>query len=348
MSRLIFALVMALGVVGALFAGAAFGDELEERLREAREQLDVAAERLAEVNREMYQVELSEGRAAKRAMLGVLLNDSGDENGIVIEGVTPGGGAEQAGLQSGDRLVAIGGVRLDTGEESPGHLLGDVLKAMSPGDITTVEYVRDDNLVVADVTTQSKHDFVMKKLALEFDDFAGDFSAELSEKFEGLEELKALQDLGKLEALRELGDLGELLTSVITVGGPLRLEDVDPDLGEYFGIDAGVLVLSPPAEDSELKAGDILLEVDGDPVTSAQRALEQLALGDAEVTARVLRQGDEKEVAIDCAELSRHGNLAITHGPKMIQIRRGLSGDHDVEVEILLDKDDTEPNADGG
>ena len=106
---------------------------------------------------------------------------------------------------------------MDTGEESPGHLLGDVLKAMSPGDITTVEYVRDDNLVVADVTTQSKHDFVMKKLALEFDDFAGDFSAELSEKFEGLEELKALQDLGKLEALRELGDLGELLTSVITV-----------------------------------------------------------------------------------------------------------------------------------
>lgn len=348
MSRLLSALVMALGIVGALFAGAAFGDELEERLREAREQLDAAAERLAEVNREMYQVELSEGRSGKRAMLGVLLNDSGDENGIVIEGVTPGGGAEQAGLQSGDRLVAIGGVRLDSGEESPGHLLGDVLKGMSPGDTTTVEYVRDDNLVAADVTTGSKHDFVMKKLALEFDDLGGDFSAELSEKFEGLKELKALQDLGKLEALRELGDLGELLTSVITVGGPLRLEDLDSDLAGYFGVDAGVLVLSPPAEDSELKAGDILLEVDGDPVTSAQQALEQLALGDAEVTARVIRQGDEKEVAVDCAELSRHSSLAITHGPKMIQIRRGHPGDHDVEVEILLDEDDAEPNADGG
>lgn len=335
--------------VVAGFAGFAFADELEERLREAREQLDAAAERVAQLHREMYEVEKAEGRYGKRAMLGVLLDDAGDENGLVIDGVTPNGGAEQAGMRAGDRLVAIGGVRLDQGgAESPGHLLGDVLKGLEPGDVTSVEYVRNENLVVADVTTQAKRDYVMKKLVGEMDHLDPALSAELAREFKDLEELQELKALGKLEALHELGDLGELISNVITVGGPLQLEDMDPELASYFGVDQGVLVLSPPSDDSELKAGDILLEVDGGSVTSAQEALQQLALGDSEIAATVMRKGQEQAVVIDCAELSRHSSLAITHGPKMIQIRRGADGDEDVRVEILLDDEDQEEDEDSG
>ena len=43
--------LVVLGLAGALLAGFAFADELEDRMREAREQLDQAAERLAELNR---------------------------------------------------------------------------------------------------------------------------------------------------------------------------------------------------------------------------------------------------------------------------------------------------------
>lgn len=328
---------LTLGLLGVLVGGVAFADELEDRIQEAREQLDAAAEKLAQLHREMYDLEKVEGRYGKRAMLGVLLHDAGDENGIVIDGVTPGGGGEQAGLQAGDRLVAIGGVRLDaSAEDSAGHLLSGVLKALEPGDSTTVEYVRDENLVVTEVTTQAKRDYVMKTLVTELDGFGPDFTAQLSREFKDLEELKELKELGKLQALHDLGDLGELLRNVITIGGPLQLEDVDSDLAGYFGVDRGVLVLSPPTEDSELKAGDILLEVDGGPVTSARDALMQLSLGDSEVLATVLRQGQKREVTIDCADLSRHSSLAISHGSKVIQIRRGDNGGHGVEVEILL------------
>ncbi|NIP13403.1 MAG: PDZ domain-containing protein [Pseudomonadales bacterium] len=332
--------VVVAGVTVLLLSGYTFADELEDRLREAREQLDAAAERLAELHRQMYEVEMSEGRYGKRAMLGILLTSMGDDDGLVIAGVTPDGGAKQAGLAAGDRIVAIGGVRLDTGgADKPGKRLSNVVKELEPGDPVEVEYVRDGETVTTEVVTQPKRAFVMKSLAMELDQLDPEFTAELAKEFEDLGELKELKELGKLEALHQLGDLGELIGDMVTVGAPIKLEDMDGDLAGYFGVDEGVLVVAPPSEDSELKSGDVLLELDGRDVTDARDAMKTLAMSDETIDARVLRNGKQRKVSVDCSELTGRHQVAISHGPRVIRIQRGMDGDDDVEVKIVVDEE---------
>jgi hypothetical protein len=326
------------GVAVLLFSGYTVADELEDRLREAREQLDAAAERLAELHRQMYEAEVSEGRYGKRAMLGILLTSMGDDDGLVIAGVTPDGGAKQAGLAAGDRIVAIGGVRLDSGgADKPGKMLSNVIKELEPGDPVTVEYVRDGKTVKVDVVTQPKRAFVMKSLAMELDQLDPEFTAEIAKEFADLGELKELKELGKLEALHELGDLGELIGNVVTVGAPIKLEDMDGDLARYFGVDEGVLVIEPPSEGSELKSGDVLLELEGKEVTNAREAIKTLAMSGETIDARVLRNGKKRKVSIDCSQLSAGDHMAISIDPGIIRIRRGIDGDDEVDVRIVVD-----------
>ena len=75
----------------------------------------------------------------RRAMLGVLLDDGSSEPGALVEDVTPGSAAEQAGLKEGDRIVrmdgkAIADARALTVEISAHHEVGDKV---------TIEYERD-------------------------------------------------------------------------------------------------------------------------------------------------------------------------------------------------------------
>ncbi len=94
-----------------------YNEELEARLDEARKQLDEAAKRLAEIHEQSFEnSRQAYGQAyalnfTQRAMLGVLLD--GDAGGVALVGVTPGSGAADAGLKSGDKLIVIGENRLD-------------------------------------------------------------------------------------------------------------------------------------------------------------------------------------------------------------------------------------------
>ena len=57
----------------------------------------------------------------------------------------------------------------------------------------------------------------------------------------------------------------------------LQLVEVGKDLGEYFGTSEGFLVVKPPADSvSPLKAGDVLLAIDGRKPQSVEHAFEIL------------------------------------------------------------------------
>jgi membrane-associated protease RseP (regulator of RpoE activity) len=75
--------------------------------------------------------------------------------------------------------------------------------------------------------------------------------------------------------------------------------DLNPDLGEYFGTDRGALA-AEVAEGSELglRAGDVVLAVDGREVTGAEQVRRILASygTDEEMRLRVRRRGEEMEV----------------------------------------------------
>ena len=68
--------------------------EIEMRMDEARAQLDAAAQRLAEVSREAFEIDFVE--RSKKPVIGVLLDGYGDDTGLLLEGVTPDGGSNMS------------------------------------------------------------------------------------------------------------------------------------------------------------------------------------------------------------------------------------------------------------
>ena len=69
----------------------------------------------------------------------------GGGKGVVVQDVTPGGPAAQAGLRSGDAIVSVGGKAINTGDE----LVGEV-SIHHPGDKLKIGYLRNGKQ--ADVT----------------------------------------------------------------------------------------------------------------------------------------------------------------------------------------------------
>lgn len=113
-----------------------------------------------------------------------------------------------------------------------------------------------------------------------------------------IEKRRALREAGMLEPdegeweleFHELSELGNyaLQDANVWFGLPmaqgLRLAEIDPELGEYFKTDRGVLVLKAKSDnDLKLKSGDVILQVGKTRVDSPadfMRALRSLDSGD--------------------------------------------------------------------
>lgn len=228
--------------------------ERRERMAAAREGMAEARERMAEAAREMAEAvreaELRDHfdlveryRHGDRAFLGVLISEQG-EHGITVAGLSPDGGAEKAGVVEDDVIVAINGESL-VGDDEPVDVLHEILEDVAPGDAVELVVLRDDETIPLEVvTTAPVSDFRMaaRHLGRVGRDLGRDFD------FEWRERRPARLDR------RERGGL--------------RLADIGEDLGDYFGVDAGVLVLDTPAK-SAFMPGDILKRIDGAAVSSA-------------------------------------------------------------------------------
>jgi hypothetical protein len=286
---------------------------LKAQIEETRQTLDDAASRLADLNMQMFEAEYS-GERSSKPMLGVLIEDHTGGDGIRLVGVTPNMGAADVGMQAGDLLVAVNGYRLDLGDDSM-TALQEAMANVSAGDTVAVEFLRDGVTQQVNVVTQARGDFAMKMgKSLELD-------IDLSE-LEQLKQLKKLKSLESLEALKVLGQIDgmsemqqrEVLQTVneaLTASGigslstlsavkkepGLRLEQIDGDLAGYFGVDSGVLVMSVP-QGSDLKAGDVLLALDGADVGSASAAARKLRTADAAISASVLRERSTLELSL--------------------------------------------------
>lgn len=97
-----------------------------------------------------------------RLGLTVVAGSASDTLGILVDGITAGGPAEKAGLQKGDRLVAIEGVslRLDPADADDAAMQGVVMRRLTRelarhkvGDAVTLRYARDGRTREASVTT---------------------------------------------------------------------------------------------------------------------------------------------------------------------------------------------------
>ena len=276
----------------------------------AREEVAEAAKRLAKLARDQSTLQFSlEG--PRRAFLGVMLGEQSTD-GIVVAGVTPAGGAETAGIQADDIIVALNGETL-TGDRRPVTILHRVLNEVAPGAQVNLVVSRDGEAKSFDIVTSPRAAWSLSP------------AARVSPAGRAGHRLSTPSILHT--QLQRIGQLQPLAGSA----GGLQLVDVGEDLGDYFGVDGGVLVLDAPAK-SELRPGDILRRIDGADVGSSHEAHRLLA-GSAEDEADVEIRRKNRTVSVAVPKTSGWQHRSLLTMPRG-KARVRVDGP-EVEVDII-------------
>jgi predicted metalloprotease with PDZ domain len=220
----------------------------------------------------------------KRGRIGVIVDTkadaAGDKIGARIEGITPGGPAEKAGLKAGDVITrfnttALGGAEAEEDEASgPGMKLIELARRLEPGDSVSIEYRRGTD---------------SRKATLVAEDLGVDGRIEMP-------------DMGHMEGMFPKMEGPEARTFTFAFGPPwggIEMVSLNPDLGDYFGTREGVLVVRAPEDSSlALKGGDVIVSIGGRKPGSPEQAMRILRSYDTgeTVTMDVLRK--QKHVAV--------------------------------------------------
>ena len=224
-----------------------------------------------------------------RGRIGVVVDTradaTGDKVGARIDGITPGGPAEKAGLKAGDVITrfngtALGGAESENDEDSgPGMKLIDLARSLDPGDSVQIEYRRGTD---------------SRKATLVAEDLGGGRS------WSGSMEMPEMR--GYMEDMMPKMRMGGGDNFEVFMGSPwggIELVKLNPDLGDYFGTREGVLVVKAPEDSSlALKGGDVLVSIGGRKPSSPEQAM------------RILRSYDVGEtVTIDVLRKRSHVNV---------------------------------------
>lgn len=269
---------------------------------------------------------------SNRPVVGILLGENAS-NGVRIVGVTPQGAAAEAGVRSGDLLVAVDGKPVSggsaTGRVSQARsLLGNldvekkVLLGLSrdgkplslgvmPRVAPTVTMV--DNL---DMLPEDVREIVLRATSDATADAIADAKSAVNSEdirkivlratTEGTSRIVIPQDLEtRIEVIRRGDtpcagdDCRKSLWSEALRWNNLSLIALEPQLGRYFGTDHGVLVLAQGALPG-LQAGDVIHKIEGKAVATPREAMQAMTAKEPGQQARVsvLRDRAAREVEV--------------------------------------------------
>ncbi len=229
---------------------------------------------------------------SNRTGLGIMLNGgffSGRdeaEQGAEILAVTPGSPADEAGLQPGDVIVAWNGEPLAKTGEGSQRMSAEATRELvsrsrelEAGDEISLRYLRDE--VEHEVTLVARE---------------VDFGPKLVAGFTGKPDFDFKSVPGSV--WRSAGQW-------FLPRGWLDMElvEINPELGEYFGSDHGVLVVRGPEGDETLglASGDVILGIGGREVKNPEHVM------------RILRSYEpDEELSVDIIRHGRHETLTGT------------------------------------
>jgi S1-C subfamily serine protease len=209
----------------------------------------------------------------RRGRLGILVDLTADAArdsvGARVAGVTPGGPADRAGVQTGDIVIRLNGTRLassavgrdEEGAEDqsrPGLNLIRLASRLDGGDTVRLDLRREGRPVqVTFVAEESDMDRIVTRM-----------------------QLPGLQGLREMMPGLMLAPEGLERTRISVFGGPasdLELVKVNPGLAEYFGTSEGLLVVDVGGDSAlGLRAGDVILSIGGRRPTSPSHAMRIL------------------------------------------------------------------------
>ena len=274
MKRWTILLICVFGAVAASAATPDTDESVQERLEKARAMLDEAAGRFADHVVE-YVDEFDFERSFSRPFLGILIHRE-DAEGIRVASVTPGGGAEDAGIRAEDLIVRINDADL-TGSQAPIILLHEALDHVEKGESVEVELLRDGETMTVDVVPHVGAKARIMRLHSGGSTIPGTELTRAIEIWPGWNERRQEQAFG------------------------FKLFDIGETLGAYFGVDGGVLVLTAK-DGSGLLAGDIVQRVGADDVGDTESAYLALAEAEEPVKVVVRRDGKRKTLTIEPIE----------------------------------------------
>ena len=309
MKRFSFFFVV-LAVLSALaMTNAAWGQQASEPNSEGesvRAELVRARERMGEAAEEFRRlVNAAQIGRARNAMIGVGIEDA--EDGVRVTGVSPGGPADESGVNVGDVFLALDGVSLGGDDvESPSRVLLNRMEEVEPGDVVQLTLRRDGGELEVEVVAVSEDRIV---------------SARREDKFFGVRTQigKKAEDKKANEAHSRLRQQGPTFWGR-DVRGPARplprggrwwgmeLVELTPALGAYFDTEEGILVVRAPRNDAlELIDGDVILEINGRVPTNTEHAMRifnSFETGES-LGLRIMRDGRQQTLEIEFRAPSR-------------------------------------------
>jgi C-terminal processing protease CtpA/Prc len=240
------------------------------------------------------------------AFLGVGLEDVEDgTRGARVRTVESESAAEKAGIETGDVIT-----RFDSEAVRSARQLARLVRETPPGRAVEVEVTRDGASKTLTVTlAEGRHPFHQRLHPGDESVFVPDL-----EDFDiEIDVPEGLPHASGPRVFRWHGDDDHDFTMSWPPARPrlgVSLLEIDGQLAEYFGVpgDRGLLVSSvsedSPAEKAGLRAGDVILEFEGEKLETARdlRKLVRDAEGDRPVTLKILRDQGPRDVEVALPE----------------------------------------------
>ncbi len=290
----------------------------------ARQELERATQALSELvdepmhERHEFRTVIRTGQDS-RPIIGIVMGrpDSSGE-GVRINAVTPGGPAAEAGVSSGDVLVAINGTAVhgrhaadQARELFDGMSEGDtyILTLRSPGEDgthdLTVEAAEQAAPTVFEYATGMTEPMIvnLNELPGQMVEVFGEDGERLTVDVKGLTEQIENITKGMHIEMPELAGSGAQV-NVWRWGfgwSGLELARLNDGLGRYFGVEEGALVLDTEGmEETALLPGDVIISVSGRPVMNPNEVMRELRRYDSgeQVTVEVVRDGRPIEIDV--------------------------------------------------
>jgi len=233
--------------------------------------------------------------AANKAWLGIYMQDVTKDlaeafdlkttKGVLVDDVYDDSPADEAGIRSGDVVLEFNSEKI-----SSSSLLSDLVKSSDIGEEISLLILRNgkEQVITVELGEQKSRKYIRNYgNHHDFDfDFDFDFDDNLHNIF-----------------IAKRNGIG------------VSLQSLSEQLGDYFGVSEGEGALvtevmeDSPAEDAGIKAGDVIIEVDGDEIENPSDVSS--IIGDfkkgEKVDVVVLRNKSEQKFAVEVDELENYG-----------------------------------------
>jgi S1-C subfamily serine protease len=261
--------------------------DLDAQLAAARQKLEAAARDVAVLSSQLGQTAMAHVQSMRtRAVLGIQLkvDPSPTEKGATVVGVSPGGPAAEAGVATGDVIIALNGAAIagpDAGRQVVEHMA-----TVDPNSRVVLKVMRDGKAREFQVTPRSN-----------VTDFLPGFNGPRDRPGAPWQPIEMRP--------------GPPPAGAGAIFEGMELADLSPALGQYFGTSQGVLVIRVPHDGEFLKLqdGDVILSIDGrvpENGSHATRILRSYQPGE-KIRLKIMRQKKTLEVEGTLPERHRAG-----------------------------------------